>query len=590
MGGAGTTLQRGAWRLPGAALLGCLAAASASLAQNAPESSTEFETSIKLAQNAPENPAATGLPGETPFANPFPATPGAAETPNFQYETNLEPAMGALPSVGWTFVPRVSAFEEFNDNILQSQNDRRYDFITLLSPGIAITGDTPRITLRLNYNPIFRIYARTSSQDSVSQQALGVADATLIPDEFFVRARIFADEVPTNGGFGNLNFGAPTIGSTGFGPLGGGGASSLSRNNISQVESAQLFPYVVHRFGDAGTGRAGINLTQSYSSSTAGSLLNSPNGPAQHFETAEGIAQFESGEGLGRYVYIGTLDGAASAGNGVQANSTRAIFDNRLGYAFTQAIAVFGDLGAETIQFPNAVPPVHITDGVWGLGTLLRPNTDSQLTMEYGHLDGVTSFRAVARYSVTARTVLSASYISGITTDLQQIENQLSNTTVSPTGNPINLETGAPVTLVNYLSGINNSVNRTSTLLATALVLLDRDTISVGVERQYENPLASARGVTPTVPSTTLSANASERHEISERMNLTAAVQGGTRTLQSGSTNQNEQWYSATISFKYLFSDKLTGYAQYSYFDRLSNTPGVPYYNNIVLVGLTRTF
>jgi len=583
MGGAGTTPQRGAWRLPGAALLGCLAAAPACLAQ------TAFETSIKLAQNAPENPAATGVPGEMPFANPFPATEGAPETPNFQYESNLEPAMGALPSVGWTIVPRISAFEEFNDNIFQSQNNRRWDVINLISPGIAITGDTPRITLRLNYNPIFRIYDRTSSQDSVGQQALGIADATVIPDEFYVRARVFADQVPANGGFGNLNFGAPTIGNAGFGAL-GGSASTLSRANISQVESSELFPYAVHRFGDAGTGRAGINLTQNYSSSSAGALLNSSAGPAQHSETGEAIAQFESGEGLGRFVDIATVDAAITSGTGVQASSHRAIADNRLGYAINHAILVFGDLGVETIQYPNAVPPVHITDGVWGLGTELRPNEDSELTLEYGHLDGVTSFRAVARYSMTARTVLTATYTSGITTDLEQIESQLSNVTVSPAGNPINLDTGAPVSLVNYLTGVNTSVNRTNTLLVTGTALLDRDTISVGLERQNQTVLANARGVTPNVPNTTLSVNASERHEISERMSLTGTVQGGTRTLQSGSTNQNEQWYSATVSLKYLFSDKLTGYAQYSYFDRLSNTPGVPYYNNIVLVGLTRTF
>lgn len=585
MGGAGTTPQRGAWRLPGAALVSCLAAAPASLAQNVPETST------KLAQNAPENPAATGIPGEAPFANPFPATPGAPETPNFQYQTNLEPAMGALPSVGWTIVPRISAFEEFNDNILQTQNDRRYDFISLISPGIAITGDTPKITLRLNYNPIFRIYARTPSQDSVGQQALGIADATVIPDEFYVRARLFADQVPANGGFGNLNYGAPTIGSTGFGAL-GGGASTLSRNNISQVESSALLPYVVHRFGDAGTGRAGINLTQSYSSSSAGALLNSPAGPAQHTETGEAIAQFESGEGLGRFVDIATVDAALTSGTGVQANSRRAIADNRLGYAITQTILVFGDLGVETIQYPDAVPPVHITDGVWGLGTQLRPNEDSQLTLEYGHLDGVTSFRGVARYSVTPRTVLTASYTSGVTTDLQQIASQLSNTTVNPVGNPVNLDTGAPVSLVNYLTGVNTSVNKTNTLLVSATVLLDRDTISVGLERVNETVLASARGVTPNVPNTTLSVNASERHEISERMSLTGSVQGGTRSLQAAAMNQseNEQWYSATVQLRYLFTDKLTGYAQYSYIDRVSNTPGVPYYNNIVLVGLTRTF
>ncbi len=584
MGGAGTTPQRGAWRLPGAALLGVLAATSGGRAQNAPESPT------KLAQNAPQNPAAIGIPGAAPLANPFPATLGAPEAPNFQYQTNLEPAIGALPSIGWTFVPRLSVFEEYNDNIFETESHRQSDWITLIAPGIAVTGDTPRVTLRLNYNPIFRIYAHTSSQDSVGQQAVGVANVIVIPDEFYVNAHVFADQVPTNGGFGTVNFGVPAVGNTGFGTFGGGAGTTLNRSNLTQTESAGVFPYLVRRFGDAGTGRAGINLTQTYSSSSNGATLNSPAGPSLHSETGEAIAQFQTGEDLGHFVYIGTIDAAVSSGNGVDSSATRAIADNRLGYAISHAILVFGDLGVETLQFPNAAPPVYITDGVWGIGTTLRPNVDSEITMEYGHFQGTTSFRALAHYAVTPRTVVTASYSAGVLSDLQQIATQVSNLTVNPQGNPINLNTGAPASIINYINGVNNGVNTTRTLTVTALTLLDRDTISFNFERTSLSPLASARGVTPNVPNTSLAATASERHEISERMSLTASVQGGTRSLQTVPANQSEQFYSATLSLHYLFSDKLTGYATYSYFNRQSDVAGVPFYNNIVLVGLTRTF
>ena len=585
MGGAGTTPQRGAWRLPGAALLSCLVAAPAALAQTAPENST------KLAQDEPPSPAATGIPGGGALANPFPATPGGPEVPNFQYQTNLEPAIGALPSVGWTVVPRISGFEEFNDNVFETENDRKSDFITLIAPGIAVTGDTPRVTLRLNYNPIFRYYARNHSQDSVGQQALGVATATLIPDEFYVDAHLFADEVPTNGGFGNLNFGAPSLGNTGLGAFGGGAASTLSRNNLTQTVSAGLFPYVVHRFDGTGTARAGINLTQTYASSTNNSTtLNGPAGPSEHAETIEGIAQFQTGEGLGNIVNITTVDAAGSSGNGVQGNSTRAIFENRLGYAFSRAVLVFGDLGYESIRYPNSAPPVNISDGVWGVGTTLQPNVDSQITMEYGHFSGTTSFRALARYAATSRTVLTASYTAGVTGDLQQIATQLQNVTVNPLGNPVNLDTGAPASIVNYLSGVNNGVNNTRTLTVTALTLLDRDTISFQFQREALSPIASPRGEAPNVPNTSLSAAASERHEISERLSVTGTLQGGTRSLQSTPTNQSEQYYGGTATLRYLFSDKLTGYATYSYFNRQSQVAGVPFYNNIVLVGLTRTF
>ncbi len=546
-------------------------------------------TPTVLAQNAPESPAAVGIPGAAPLANPFPVPPEAPSAPNYQYQSNLEPAIGALPTPGFQVVPRLSAFEEFNDNILQSQTDRRYDFITLLSPGVAVTADTPKLTLRFNYNPIFRIFARTPSQDSIGQQALGVADATVVPDEFYVRARLYADDVPTNGALGGLNFGAPAIGNTGLGSFGGGAAASLSKANLTQVESSQLFPYLVYQFGDAGTGKFGINLTQTYSSRTSGTLLTSSSGPAQHFETGEAIAQFQSGEGLGQFVDIATLDASASTGTGVQANATRAVADNRLGYAISHAVLVFGDLGAESIQYPNAVPPLHITDAIWGAGTTLQPNPDSQITLEYGHFDGVTSFRAVARYAVTARSVLTASYSAGIATDLQQIATQVANITVNPQGNPINLDTGAPASVLAFATGINPSVNKTQTLTATAMTLLDRDTISLNLVRTNETPIANARGVTPAVPNTSLSVSASERHEFTERASVTATVQGGTRTLQAV-TPENEQFYGASLALKYVFSDKLYGYATYNYFDRLSNVPTVPFYENVVLVGVTRTF
>ena len=73
-----------------------------------------------------------GFPGGGAFANPFPTTPGGNQTPNFKYQSNLGPGMGAVPAPGFTVVPRISAYEEFNDNIFQSQTDRRYDLITLL--------------------------------------------------------------------------------------------------------------------------------------------------------------------------------------------------------------------------------------------------------------------------------------------------------------------------------------------------------------------------------------------------------------------------------------------------------------------------
>ena len=102
---------------------------------------------------------------------------------------------------------------------------------------MAIAGNTPRLNLSLNYNPILRVYARTPDQNSIGQQLLGVADYIVVPDTFFVKASAFADEVPTNGGFTGLNFGSPTLGNQGF----SGGAQSLNKGNLTQNREHAAF-------------------------------------------------------------------------------------------------------------------------------------------------------------------------------------------------------------------------------------------------------------------------------------------------------------------------------------------------------------
>jgi uncharacterized protein (PEP-CTERM system associated) len=543
-------------------------------------------TRAGLAQTPTDSLGPLGFPGNGATANPFPGTLGAPEQPNFKYQSNLGPGTGVVPAPGFQIVPRISGYEEFNDNIFQSENDRRYDFITLISPGVAISGDTPRLNLKLNYNPIVRLYARTPSQDSVGQQLLAVGDAILIPDTLFLKAHAYADEVPTGGGFAGLNFGAPTLGTSGF----SGAANSLSKNNLTQTESSQLFPYVLHHFGDTGTGKFGINLTQSYASQTSGSLLNSPNGPSTHIFTGEAIAQFLSGPQFGRVIDLVTLDSASSTGSGLQNGSNRSIAENRIGYVLTRQVLVFGEFGAEHIDYPHANPPILINDGVWGVGTTLTPNTDSQVVLEYGHRDGFTSFQGLARYSVTARTVLTAKYTSGLTTDLQDIENELSQTDVNPEGNPVNLETGAPTSIVNSLQGINDNLFRNHTLVATATTLLDRDTISLSVQRENREPVATAPGqAVPAVNDTSTTGTATWRHEVSDRTLLTSSVSYGTRTLGNG-THQDEQFFGVSAILRYQFTDKLTGSVAYHFLNRNSNVPGVSMYNNVLLVGLTRTF
>lgn len=347
-------------------------------------------------------------------------------------------------------VPRISLYEGFSDNILQQPSDRRWDLLTFISPGVSVSADTPRLNFSLNYAPTYVRYLRTPQQDYFGQDLLATGSATLVPDELFVNVSAFATVAAVNGGFSGIGFGTPTLGNPGFST----GAQSLSSNNRAQVISSSITPYLVHRFGDFGTGRLGLQLTQSYSSLTAGPTLTTT-GPAIHDETGEIIGEFQSGSDWGRILDIANINAAATTGSGVLNGSRQYVVMNQLGYFLTRNLLLFTQFGAESLNY-NTTPRVEINDGIWGLGATVTPNADSQLTLTYGHRDGFDSFQAIGKYALTARTTLTVSYLTGLGTDLQQIEQQLQLTTVNSLGNPVNEITGAPVSIINNLTGITN--------------------------------------------------------------------------------------------------------------------------------------
>ena len=77
----------------------------------------------------------------------------------------------AEPKRAWSIVPHVAVTETLTNNVFLSDNDKRSDQVTQLSPGIRISGEGARLKLYFDYarNEIF--YAQDSS-DHRSQNAL----------------------------------------------------------------------------------------------------------------------------------------------------------------------------------------------------------------------------------------------------------------------------------------------------------------------------------------------------------------------------------------------------------------------------------
>src|SRR5436190_7248251 len=98
----------------------------------------------------------------------------------------------------WTILPRIAGQETVTDNLFFTPTNRRADFITGISPGISISGESTRLRATLDYSPTVQLFALTPNQDFLGHNLYANSTATLVPDLFFLDARGYMALQPTN--------------------------------------------------------------------------------------------------------------------------------------------------------------------------------------------------------------------------------------------------------------------------------------------------------------------------------------------------------------------------------------------------------
>ncbi len=521
---------------------------------------------------------------------------------DLRHQLQLQSGLGAAPAGGgWTFTPAISGAEIWTDNILNTETNRRWDLLSTLTPSISILGDVPNAQVRFQYGPQFLLAARTPQENRITNQLVGTGLFTIVQDEFYVEVRAFAGAAPVGGGFGALGNGFGSLNSgISTGGIGGIGNTGLSKQNQVQSSVFAFSPYWLHRFGDTGTAKVGYEFNESAVASGGTYLpVFFPTGHNTSYSIAnEGVAQFETGERFAPYRDLVLGDARVSNGNnGLSGNSSDYTFVNQLGYLINRNISVFGQLGYEDIQFTNVVPNIHVSDAVWGIGGTFIPNADSQITVSFGHQNGENGAQVSAWYALTARTRITATYTTGLQSDLQGLSSQLDLLSLDSLGNTVNADTGGPLFIGNNGLGFQAGVFRSKALTAGLSTVLDRDQFSLSVQFAQTTTVATVRNtanlpsgvIAPPVGSTNNATTgyATWVHQINEDLSMSTSVAYGTNHF---SASGNQQSVAASVAVQYMFSQTLAASARYSFFDRISTTPGSSYYQNLVLVGLTKQY
>ncbi|HKS88879.1 MAG TPA: hypothetical protein VJR70_05520, partial [Stellaceae bacterium] len=467
------------------------------------------------------------------------------------------------------------------------------DLITELSPGIEITGESPRLRGTLDYSPTQYLFALNPSQNILGHNLYANGTATIAPELLFLDVHAFASLQPITPGLSTdlSSFGAAT-GATGLSPLAPGNLlvpTVVPKAQLTQVTTVIAAPYVQRRFGDYGVGE--LRYTFADNNFGGGQSLLLPAGatplPATTDLTNEATATFVTGSYFDRFTSQFLLDSSRTTSNNLLDNSrqNRAIVATEVPLA--HRVSALTTIGYEDLRF-GGIPPVNINDAVWGVGFRLAATPDRNLIVLYGRHEGITAPYASLNYALTPLTRVTASYSDGLSTFSEEIEQNLAASGLTARGQTIDTRTLLPLTIHNPLLGIQLSLLRIKRASAAGYIDTKREHLSLGVDREEDIVIAQAApGTGVSLRATTI--NFGWAHDINPLTTTQLALGYSWVTLLQDQT-VDERLFTAGASISYLFNPTLTGTASYTFVNRDANQPLFKLNSNVVLVSLRKTF
>jgi uncharacterized protein (PEP-CTERM system associated) len=116
---------------------------------------------------------------------------------------------GATVHAGeWLITPRLTLGEIYSDNINLRDDDKDWDLITEIAPGISVSGKSARLEAELDYQMQGLIFLSNTGASNISQQLNANATAEVTKGFFFVdaRSRMGQSIVDSDGTLSNNNY------------------------------------------------------------------------------------------------------------------------------------------------------------------------------------------------------------------------------------------------------------------------------------------------------------------------------------------------------------------------------------------------
>jgi uncharacterized protein (PEP-CTERM system associated) len=386
-------------------------------------------------------------------------------------------ARGGAPSL--LIVPSISVSEQFTDNALATPTQRLSDAITTITPGIAISDQSSRLTGQFTYDPEAVEHLAVTSQDQVIQNFFGTGTFIAVPNLLFFDATASASEASRVGG------------------LGYGNGAQIPTSAATQTYAYSGSPYLRFHYGDYGDLEVRYRYAETIFSGNTGTIESTIPG-----ETISGISNsidneisenFTTGEAYGRLQLTAAFDFTDNNSAG-SISSKSTTFDVDAKYRITNSFYGLVTGGYDKLVYPGEPADFDgaYTGPDYSAGFLFQPREDRLIQLTYGRMQGQHTFAGNAQYALTKLTTLSASYSQQNSTPQQQLLQNLSQATQLPTGAIVNQTTNLPLSTVNPNLALQNGVFQMQTLTGgVSMVGGQRDTYTLYFNRTVDTALSA---------------------------------------------------------------------------------------------------
>jgi uncharacterized protein (PEP-CTERM system associated) len=541
--------------------------------------------------------AGISSPG-SPFAGTpgaFPLAPGAYGAPAPAAAVAAPPDNAAagldIPTVppAWLLTPSVEVGETFTDNVdLAPRGSRVWDFITTVSPGLSLAGQTARLRLGLTYNPQELLFARSSPHQALQQRLLGTGTAEVWRDVLFFDL-------------------SSSISQAFIRPTGATGPTTLTTNeNLQTVYTTNASPYLRQHLGAYADSETRYRFS---TASTSGAGI-APETIHEFRETVLG------GEFFGRLGWQLTGDytkldrGQDTTDQFSGVSSKDELIRADFSYPLWQGVSAIGGTGYERISDPTlSSQPKGV---IWNAGLRYQPNEFVAGSLTYGERFGRSDIEFNATYNLDPQLRLSAVYTQTIQTSLSQIAGNTNQTGLDANGLPIPGVTpgsGGPFggvpgspgnpTLGNTSTfGVSSGSFMAKTAELDAVLTKERNTYSLRAfmtkESGNSTTTTSGAAVNPTANSTVTAervtgATLGWDHKLRADLSATA---GGSyyRTAFLDGTGRHDKTFLFTLGLNYALSRTASATISLSRSDLRSNISANNLITDIVMATVRKQF